>query len=524
MPASPNLSFETRQECLSQLDQQTWDLVIIGGGITGAACARDAALRGVKTLLIEAEDFASGTSSGSTKLLHGGLRYLQNYEFKLVYTAIREREKLEKLYAPFVHELDFVFPTYKKLYPPRWLLGMGLTLYDSFSYFSEQHKSLNKQKAKKAFPYLQEEGLTGALVYRDDFAEDYRLVIELIKSAEKHGARCINRAAATHFDEQSDGSFVIGIRDTWDDHDLKTRAKSVLNCAGPFSDEIRSKLKIKPSLHLTQGVHFILERKKLPIDEAYVLSDPDYDRILFAIPWNSVTYIGTTDTDVKRVQDARATHEDLKYVLSIVNKYLNAKLSESDVIHSWAAVRPLIEPEEGASNSKISREHQIEERPNNFFHILGGKLTSHREIAEEALDLMAKKLAWPRDCKTSKIPLQDIAWTKKAESHLEKMYGHYAQDVRDIDQSRGLSRKQITSSHPHLVSEVIYSIHHEMVLSPIDFLRRRCSLYYEKPCIETAEAVGRILKEELRYDPTVFSREMDKTVANYKWDIEGFQS
>jgi len=519
---SPVFSELSRESEISQAENGFWDVLIVGGGISGAACARDAQLRGLRTLLVEADDFASGTSSGSSKLLHGGVRYLQNLEFKLVYTAIQERERLQKLYAPFVRKIDFVFPTYKGTYPSRLALHMGLSLYDSFTYFKERHRSLRRKKTLERFPLLDPQGLTGAMVYADSFAEDYRLVIELIKSAVQEGAVCLSRCPATYF-EKTDTGFKVGLRDRMTERDYKVSARSVINCSGPFSDQVRALLQIPPSLHLTQGVHFIVKRERLPIDEAYVLSDPEKNRILFAIPWNSVSYLGTTDTSISHPSEARATHEDLRYVLRIASKYFGSRIQESDVIQSWAAVRPLIRPGKDADNSKISREHQIEENPKGFFHLLGGKLTSHREMAEEIVDSLCKG---KRPCLTQVRPLQGRAWTKPEEglTHLEAHYGHAADDVRQIDEERKLERQKISSEHPQLVSEVLYGAHHEMLMSPIDYLRRRSSLYYENPQIELAEAVGEILRKELNWSPSRFDVEMKKTLQNYEWDTQGFHA
>lgn len=517
-------SLQTRDKQLQDLESQCWDLVIIGGGATGAACARDASLRGIKTALVEAKDFASGTSSGSSKLLHGGVRYLKNFEFSLVYHAIREREHLQRLYAPFVQKIDFVFPTYKDQSPSKFVLDMGLRLYDSFSFFKEKHKSVSRTECQKRFPYLQSEKLTGAMIYADSFAEDYRLVVEMVKAAQRNGANCLSRLAVCSVEKRGP-TFRLELEDTWSQARRQVEAKVVINCAGPFSDEIRKMVGIHSKLHLTQGVHFIVPHSKLPVDKAFVLPDPQNDRILFAIPWRSITYIGTTDTNIERVEDARASHSDLEYVLGIFRRYFNLDLSSSDVIQSWAAVRPLIQPEKNSDNSKISREHQIQENPNNFYHVLGGKLTSHRLMAEEAIDLISHKLNSQRACQTQKIALQDKSWPtdKKELSHLEMSYGFDSEIIRKIDKQRNLDRKPLSSSLPHLISEVIYSIHHEMVLSPIDFIRRRSSLYYEKPDIQIFEAVGKILQEELQLDREDFNREMENSLKELEWDTQGFQ-
>lgn len=521
---SPFFSFQTRQKHLQNITKQKWDLIIVGGGVTGAACARDASLRGIKVLLLEASDFASGTSSGSSKLLHGGLRYLENKEFSLVYSAIRERQKLEQLYSPLVKRLEFVFPTYEDRAPSRRLLNLGLYVYDSFSYFREKHRCYKGSRAKETFPLLRPEKMTGALVYTDAFAEDYRLVIELIKSATRHGAVCLNRCAVTHLENANSDHFILGVQDVEGEREFKLSAQYVLNCAGPFSDRIRSMLNLGPRLHLTQGVHFVVPHKRLPVTQAYVLSDPPHDRILFAIPWNSVTYMGTTDTDIQNPSLAQATSEDLNYILKIMNSYFQSSLKKEDIIQSWAAVRPLLQPPEDSNNSEISREHRLEESPENFFHLLGGKLTSHRNMAEEAIDHLCKKMRISKKCMTANVPLQDKMWSQREIGHLESCFGAFSEDIREYDRSRSLQCQKLSSHLPHLVSELLYCLYHEAVLGPMDFLRRRSSIYYENSSIELLEAVGQIMRKELDWNAIKFNGEMEKCTQVYQRDRESFYS
>jgi len=522
---SPQFSFVTREEAWKTLPQQKWDVVIIGGGITGAACARDAQLRGLKVLLVEADDFASGTSSGSSKLIHGGVRYLKNAEFKLVYTAIQERERLTRLYAPFVQPIPFVFPTYTRKFPPRWMLNMGLHMYDAFSGFNEHHQNLTRNESIERYPLLEDKGLTGSIVYRDAFAEDYRLVIELIKSAHRLGATCLNRVAAVSFENLNSG-FRTRLQNRLSGKECVVDSKLIINCAGPFSDSIRKLLKLPEKLYLTQGVHFLVPRAKFPIQEAYVISDPKQDRILFAIPWNSTTYFGTTDTPVKEVKEARATKEDLEYVIQEVNKAFNLPLRKEDVFQSWAAVRPLIKPPEkpeGAKSvSKVSREHEIIEEPEGFFHVLGGKLTSHREMAEEAIDLLGERISFARDCQTQDLPLQGQFFEGEA-NDLERRYGIFAPDIAAWDKAKNLGRMKITQDLPITAAEIYYAIHHEMAIDPIDFLRRRSSLYYEKADPKIIEAVTKIFAQELKHDQSWYQASLKSSENIYAWDTEGFK-
>ncbi len=493
MSAIPRFSYLERPSIRENLQDGIYDVAVIGGGITGAGVARDAALRGLKVALVEANDFASGTSSGSTKLLHGGLRYLEMFDFKLVFDAIQEREKLKTLYAPFVKELDFVFPTYAGLPPPRWKLNLGLHLYDSFSFFRERHQNLNSSEAKAAFPYLKASGLTGACVYSDSFAEDYRLVIELVKSAHQYGATCISRMRATQVQRTANSDLLkITLHDEFEQgKTVSLQCRSVIHCGGPFADELRQKMGLRKILKLTQGVHFLISKSRLPIDKAFVFADPALHRILFAIPWNSTFYIGTTDSSIARAEDARATPGDLDYVLRIVNNYFSIQLKPSDVIQSWAAVRPLLQPDEQVSNSQISREHVILEEPERVFHVLGGKLTSHRLMAEEAVDLLKKYFPKMGDSTTSKAPLYPNL-------HSQVLPEDFAEKVR-------------------------FSLDYEMVLNPIDFMRRRSALYYESPTLETAEKISAIFRQtHEQHSQAPLQTDIEATKASLQWDQKGF--
>lgn len=480
-----SFSSETRAEAIGRLPDTLWDLTVLGGGITGAAVARDAALRGLKVLLVEAHDFASGTSSGSSKLIHGGVRYLENFEFALVRHAIEERELLRKLYAPLVQDLPFVFPTYKHMTPSLWKLNLGLFLYDAFSRFRSPHRHLNASNALESFPLLQTKNLTGACVYTDSFAEDYRLVIELIKSAHRHTATCLNRMEVTAV-RSEDGHIALQLKDTWQKREeLSIKTKSLFNCSGPFSDSVRAMVNLKPALQLTQGVHFILPKEKLPISTAFVLSDPELHRILFAVPWKSITYLGTTDTSIKDPLDAQAQRDDLLYVLKIANRFFSASLRETDVIQSWSGVRPLLRPHKEQTNSAISREHLIEEGPHQVFHILGGKLTSHRLMAEDALKPLQKRWNLPKSS-THTVPL--------------------------------LENSVLPPTNASLKEQVAHSIQYEMALQPLDFLKRRTSLYYEKPSLEVAEEIVNLFTKAHSWIPELREKMLKETVAQYRWD------
>jgi glycerol-3-phosphate dehydrogenase len=400
------------------------------------------------------------------------------------------------------------------------MLNLGLHVYDAFSGFKEKHENIGRQTTLDRYPLLQDQNLTGAIVYADAFAEDYRLVIEIVKSAHRAGAECLNRVAAVAFNASGD-HHEIRVQDRLSGEEKVLRSRTVINCAGPFSDQIRRLLGLSEKLYLTQGVHFLVPRTKLPIHEAYVINDPHHDRILFAIPWKTTTYLGTTDTPIQKASDAQARAEDLDYVLRLANQFFNLEIRKADVFQSWAAVRPLIKPSTVESASKVSREHEILEEPNGFFHILGGKLTSHREMAEEALDLMQKFFPQARQCSTKELPLQDQEYYGEL-GDLEQRFGRYAQDVWEWDREKKLDRMRISQSHPVRAAEIYYAIHHEMAIEPIDFLRRRSSLYYETSEPKILEAVISVFKKELAKPEEWARNKMKETLSAYDWDSSGW--
>lgn len=485
MTPDSEFSFRVRPSLIKRLKNELWDLVVIGGGITGAAVARNAALRGLKVALVEAEDFASGTSSGSSKLLHGGIRYLENFEFKLVFEAIQEREKLIKLYAPLVKNIDFVFPTYSDRHPSRLLLNMGLTVYDSFSGFNQIHKNLNSQSVSQRFPFLKKENVTGACIYTDSFAEDFRLVIEIIKSAYRSGACAVSQLKVQDFELLKNEKH-LNLIDHYTDEKFAIRTKTIFNCSGPFSDRIRRTLDLPPRMRLTQGVHFLVPHSKIPVEQAFVLSDPKHNRILFVIPWGAMTYIGTTDTVVAEPEEARARKEDLDYVLELFHQFFEIKLERKDIVQSWAAVRPLIAPQSEESTSKISRDFVVEESPKNIFHILGGKLTSHRVMAQDALNKYEAFYS-RRDPTDDELLL---------ENNIE----------RPLDEA----------------SRILYSIDHEMALTPLDHIRRRSSMYYLDPRIEEAMKALEIFRKTMALGSERLDAYKQQILRSFDWDQAGY--
>lgn len=490
----------TRSEKLNQLSLEHWDLLVIGGGITGAGIALDAASRGLKTALVEKGDFASGTSSKSTKLVHGGLRYLKQLEFALVSEVGRERAIVHKNAPHLVIPEKMLMPLVKGGTYGRLSSSFGLEVYDILANVRKEDRRhmLSKEETLVIEPLLKESTLLGSGYYSEYRTDDARLTIELIKAAQRKGALCINYCqvnSLTRADSKINGSLVM-------DHiggcTLFVKAKYVVNACGPWVDHIRkmNDSLTKKRLHLTKGVHIVLPHEKLPVKHSIYFDVPD-GRMIFTIPRGRTTYIGTTDTDYQgNLDEILTTREDAQYLIDAVNAtFPGIRLTIADVESSWAGIRPLIH-QEGKSASEISRKDEIFEAPDGLVSIAGGKLTGYRKMAEKTVDLVSERLkkAGGRDfgpCTTRHIPLtEDPLWS---EEEVEYYKGIIAEKLRSLGLSDyyagylvanyGKQTDQILTqmdqfkgSRPDealIRSELKFTVDYEMVCAATDFFDRR---------------------------------------------------
>lgn len=396
----------SRSEQLKTLANEPFDVVIIGGGIVGSGIARDAALRGLRTLLVEQADFASGTSSRSSRLLHGGLRYLAQGRIGLVREASVEKMRLSKIAAHLCQPLPFLFPVWKGAGWPLWMLSIGVKVYDLLCGGNNLGKSRTYRPAEllKHLPGLRREGLKGGTSHYDALTNDARLVLDTLRSAEEAGATLRNYTAFVS-GVASQGAWNCTVRDQLDGQTLEVQARTVVNAAGAWSAKIPHST---VQLRLTKGVHLVIDRSRLPVTEAVVL--PEGDRILFVIPWGERIILGTTDTEYQGDPAAvRTDPEDIAYILGIVNNaFPEAKIQGDDLISTWAGVRPLIAPrhqKEGAP-SDVSRNHEIRTGEPGWFDVAGGKLTTYRLMAEQTIDKVGRHLGkhLPRS-RTAELPL-----------------------------------------------------------------------------------------------------------------------
>ncbi len=371
------------EHSLDQLSESTLDVLVVGGGIVGAGVARDAALRGLKIGLIDQFDFASGTSSRSSRLLHGGIRYLAQGRVGLVWEASREKRIVGHIAPHLAQSLAFIFPTRRGTSWTKWKLAIGVKLYDLLCGMRNYGPSrvLSRKRTLVLLPGLSTQALTGAVRYFDALTNDARLVIDTLRSAANGGAVVCNYVRLVNA-KPNQGGWDCELVDAETGKCRHVRARTVVNAAGPWSDRLPNS---KTSLRLTKGVHLVVDRSRLPIPDAVVIADGE--RVLFAIPWGDRIILGTTDTDYSGpLENPSCDAADTRYILDVVNNALpRAGLAESDVISVWSGLRPLVADPRGAP-SDISRRHEVAMNHPGWWDVTGGKLTTYRLMAEETVD------------------------------------------------------------------------------------------------------------------------------------------
>ncbi|MBN2217532.1 MAG: glycerol-3-phosphate dehydrogenase/oxidase [Pirellulales bacterium] len=396
----PNLA---RQATLGNLSERPLDLLVIGGGIVGSGVARDAAMRGLRVGLVEQYDFAYGTSSRSSHLLHGGLRYLAQGYLRLVHEASKEKRIIHRIAPHLAEPLAFIFPTRRGWQWARWKLSIGVKIYDLLCGRRNLGKSttLNRRHTFELLPYLSRDGITGAVRYYDGLTNDARLVIDTLRSAVNAGALVANNVQFLDA-QRRDGLWHCQTQNRETSEIREIRAKAVVNATGPWSDKLPLS---RTHLRLTKGVHLVIDRRRLPIPDAVVLTEGS--RILFGIPWGERVILGTTDTDYSgRIEDVQCEHDDVQYILSVVNAlFADAHITTNDLISTWAGLRPLVADRNGAP-SDISRRHEIRMGKPDWWDVTGGKLTTYRLMAENTVDrLVAHAGMAARQCRTAVEPL-----------------------------------------------------------------------------------------------------------------------
>lgn len=493
-------SYFNRKETQEKLKETEFDLLIIGGGITGAGIALDAISRGMKVVLIEKNDFASGTSSKSTKLIHGGLRYLKQFDFWLVKEVGTERAIVHKLAPHLVIPEKMILPLIDGGTYGSWLTSIGLKVYDILASVEgdDKRKMLSKKESLQKEPLLPKKILNGAGYYAEYRTDDARLTIEVLKTAVQKGAVCINYTEATEFLYKEKRVVGATVKDTFSSEEFTINAKYVVNAAGPWVDELRqiNNSKIGKRLHLTKGVHLVVPHKKLPVQQSVYFDIPD-GRMMFAIPRGKVTYFGTTDTNYQLDKNTIETNlVDATYLISAVNNmFPDINLTLDDVESSWAGLRPLIH-EEGKSASELSRKDEIFVSETELISIAGGKLTGYRKMAERIVDLVAKKYRRRFDKKFKGVQTEnlilsggtfkdssevqnytDAIYNRIAEVDFNQKYAEYLVHTygkqTDIILNKFDAFSDENQQEKMIKAEVWFTIENEMVCTPTDFFMRR---------------------------------------------------
>ncbi len=478
-----------RTQTIAEVDGSNVDAVIIGGGINGAAVARDAALRGLKVVLFEQGDFASGTSSKSTKIAHGGLRYLRNLEFGLVHEAQRERLLMRKLLPHLVTPQPFLYPVYAGGADPMWKVKLGLTTYDLLSGLNnkERHQALEPNEAISANPVLRAQAMTGAFRYWDDRMDDARICLETVLSAEEAGASCFNYTRVAAARRRQSTLIEVDYEDTEAGIFGSVRTRAVVNCAGPWSDAVLSDVLRAPSRQLmpTKGVHIVVPR--IAGEDALILDNPRDKRTFFAIPWDDATLIGTTDTRYDGdPSDVQVEQQDIDYLIDAAGYYLpSAGLKASDVIYSFAGLRPLVSPGgRDVPEGKISRKHRVAVEPEGVVTLVGGKYTTYRQMAEDAVDAMIETLGGiSGPCVTKTKPYfatTDPRVDRRADlglwAWLVSRYGARAGSVFDFCFMNDELRQPIIPGYGLRLGELVYALRFEKARNLDDLIYRRTRL------------------------------------------------
>lgn len=531
-----------------------FDLLIIGGGITGAGAARDAARRGLKVCLVDQEDLASGTSSRSSKLVHGGLRYLENLEFALVFEAVSERRVLTEIAPHLVAPMGFLFPVYKRSRRSVFTVNLGMWVYDGLSLFRSPriHQNLGAKAVAEVEPMLGQDGLKGAPLYWDCSTDDARLTLESALDAVSQGAVVLTWTKVTGLLHNDQGRVSgVKVRDQLSGEEREISANAVINATGPWSDKTRqlSAPAAADRLRPTKGVHIVVNASRLKVNHAVVCFHPTDGRVLFAIPWGEQTYIGTTDTDFEGdPTQVCADRDDVRYLIAAANFYFpSAALTEGDVIATWAGVRPLIGAEAAANESKVSREHEIRVDPDMLITIAGGKLTTYRRMAGEVVDqavsllMLAGKLpgelrpprtdreplpgavGWPESDDPAVLVQRALAAGKGAIDEatakgLVRTYGTRAVDVaaRAAEQQRLAAR--LCPHRDEIVAQVDHAVQQELAATLRDVLIRRTQVFFRDHLqgLSAAPTVAARMAELLGWDEARTAAE----IAAYTAEVE----
>ncbi len=501
-----------REEMLRRMreranSQEPWDIAVIGGGATGMGVAVDAAARGFDVVLVEGHDFGKGTSSRSTKLVHGGVRYLEQGNIPLVMSALKERGLLRQNAPHLVHDLAFVVPNYSWWEAPFY--GIGLKLYDLLAgkYGFGPSRLLSREETLAQLPALEPEELRGGVVYYDGQFDDARLLIHLAMTAADHGAMLVNYCPATKLLRDDEG-YVNGLiaRDEETGEELAITARIVVNATGVFTDEVRrmADAKIEPLMVTSQGIHLVFDRSFLKGDTALMVPRTSDGRVLFVIPWHGHAVAGTTDTPVDAPSlEPKALDEEIEFILETAGRYLSRPPTRADVLAVFVGLRPLVKSDGEGKTSSLSRDHVIHVDTSGLLTITGGKWTTYRHMAEDCVD-HAITLGRLRDeaCPTKTLRIHGYMVGAEENGDPLTVYGTDAEAIRALLKERPELAERLHPELPYIAAEVVWAARTEMARSVEDVLARRTRALFlnARAAVAMSEPVARLLAVELGRD------------------------
>lgn len=523
---------KSRADEFKSIAGQQFDLCVIGGGATGSACALDAQLRGIRTVLLEAGDFAGATSSAATKVIHGGVRYLEEavkgadiQEYHVLVRALHERVRMLENAPHLTRTLEFIVPSYS------WIdvayLDIGLRIYDwlAGSGRISPSKFLSQEETLERMPVLKQEGLKGSVAYADGQFDDARYNLALVQTFIAAGGNALNYAKVTEFVRDANGKLSgVHVEDYRSNAAFTVRAKAIVNATGIFSDSIRclANPSLDKRIRASKGAHILLPLAVFPTEDALLIPKTEDGRVVFAIPWQRRLLVGTTDEEVSPEEELVVTKEDIEYLLRHLNQFLANPVTPDDIVSGFAGARPLVASGDNVDTKKLARDDVIEVDPHSgLISIMGGKWTTHRAMAEDTIDRAQQILGVPEtDSRTRNFVLNggngftDDYWKKlcrqyaiseKPAHHLAGKFGTAAVEVLALGEGSPALMEPILEGGVAIRAEVVYSVRYEMACTIEDVLARRLGMqfYSWRDAIEAAPVVGALMAEELHWNDAV---------------------
>ena len=531
---------DQRDSAISQLGTEQFDILVIGGGVNGVGAALDAASRGLKVALIEAQDIAAGTSSRSSKLIHGGLRYLEQYDFKLVREALHERELMVSTLCPhLVKPVGFLFPLTEK-FKERTYVGAGLALYDALRGFQRAmpwHKHLSQKQINEIAPSLRHDLVTGAIKYFDAQVDDARHTMSVARTAARHGAIIATQVSAESLIKE--GKRVVGVNavDLASGKKIAIKAGATIMCAGVWSDQLHARFDLTPGYNVTmsKGAHIVVPGSAIKSDAGIIVKTPI--SVLFLIPWGDKWIVGTTDTPYEGDRaEPCATREDVQYILDQANRVLEPKLRADDIIGVYAGLRPLVANNKSATTTKLSREHTVDRPAAGFVSIAGGKYTTYRVMAKDVVDRAVIELRrLTQESVTEKLPLvgadgyfaleqqkeriaQESGLDVATVTHLLNRHGSLISEILDLINDEPKLLGKLDVNLPYIKAEIVYAASHEGARSVDDVISRRTRLSFEAihHGVHLADEIANLISPVLGWN----AKERKDSVAQYTELVE----